>query len=316
LSKSQAVQASNLLHEYPVRGKGTPRRALDGVSFDVQRGEVFALLGPNGGGKTTLFKILSTAFLPTSGTAAVFGYDIHKQADEVRQRIGVVFQNPSLDKKLTVLENLRCHGQLYGLRGSELRDRVAEMMERLAVADRAGHLVETLSGGLARRVELAKGLLHRPELLILDEPSVGLDPGARHDLWLYLQRLRDKEGVTILVTTHLIDEGDRSNRVLVLHQGKIVALDTPAALKEQIGGDVISIATKEPDRLIGSIKEKFGITPTSFNGTLRIEKQAGHAFISQVVDAFPDMIDAVNLSKPTLEDVFIARTGHRFWEDK
>jgi ABC-2 type transport system ATP-binding protein len=316
LSSSTAVQASSLVYEYPARGKVTARRALDGVTFDVRRGEIFALLGPNGGGKTTLFKILSTAFSPTQGTALIFGFDIQKQADEVRQRIGVVFQNPSLDKKLTVLENLRYHGQLYGLRGSELNNRVSEMMERLAVADRAKHLVETLSGGLARRVELAKGLLHRPELLILDEPSVGLDPGARHDLWLYLQRLRDKEGVTILVTTHLIDEGDRSDRVLVLNQGRIVALDTPGKLKEQIGGDVISIATKEPERLIGNIKAKFGITPTSFNGTLRIEKQAGHAFISQVVDAFPDLIEAVNLSKPTLEDVFIARTGHRFWEDK
>jgi len=316
LSSSTAVQASNLTYEYPARGKAAARRALDGVSFDVRRGEIFALLGPNGGGKTTLFKILSTAFSPTQGNASILGFDIQKQADEVRQRIGVVFQNPSLDKKLTVLENLRYHGQLYGLRGSKLNTRVSEMMERLAVADRARHLVETLSGGLARRVELAKGLLHRPELLILDEPSVGLDPGARHDLWLYLQKLREKEGVTILVTTHLIDEGDRSDRVLVLNQGKIVALDTPAKLKEQIGGDVISIATNEPERLIGGIKTKFGITPTSLNGTLRIEKQAGHAFISQVVEAFPELIEAVNLSKPTLEDVFIARTGHRFWEDK
>jgi len=316
LSSSTAVQASNLTYEYPAHGKAAARRALDGVSFDVRRGEIFALLGPNGGGKTTLFKILSTAFSPTQGNASILGFDIQKQADEVRQRIGVVFQNPSLDKKLTVLENLRYHGQLYGLRGSKLNTRVSEMMERLAVADRARHLVETLSGGLARRVELAKGLLHRPELLILDEPSVGLDPGARHDLWLYLQKLREKEGVTILVTTHLIDEGDRSDRVLVLNQGKIVALDTPAKLKEQIGGDVISIATNEPERLIGGIKTKFGITPTSLNGTLRIEKQAGHAFISQVVEAFPELIEAVNLSKPTLEDVFIARTGHRFWEDK
>jgi len=316
LSNPTAVQASNLVHEYPVRGQSAPRRALDGVSFDVRRGEIFALLGPNGGGKTTLFKILSTALVPTGGSATIFGYDLRKQADEVRRRIGVVFQAPSLDKKLTVLENLRYHGQLFGLRGAELNARVAEMMDRLAVADRANHLVETLSGGLARRVELAKGLLHRPELLILDEPSVGLDPGARHDLWIYLQKLRDKEGVTILVTTHLIDEGDRSDRVLVLNLGKIVALDTPAALKDQIGGDVISIATKEPERLTSKIREKFGITPSTLNGTLRIEKQAGHAFISQVVDAFPEMIDAVNFSKPTLEDVFIAKTGHRFWEDK
>jgi ABC-2 type transport system ATP-binding protein len=184
------------------------------------------------------------ALVPTSGTAAILGFDIRTHADEVRQRIGVVFQSPSLDKKLTVLENLKYHGQLYGIHGSRLKARVAEMMERLGVADRANHLVETLSGGLARRVELAKGLLHQPQLLILDEPSVGLDPGARHDLWLYLQKLREKEGVTILVTTHLIDEGDRSDRVLVLNLGKIVAFDTPTALKDQIGGDVISITTK------------------------------------------------------------------------
>jgi ABC-2 type transport system ATP-binding protein len=316
LSDSPAVQASNLIHEYPVRGQATPRRALDGVRFDVRRGEIFALLGPNGGGKTTLFKILSTALVPTSGTAAIFGFDVRQQADDVRQHIGVVFQSPSLDKKLTVLENLRYHGQLYGMRGSQLKARVTEMMERLGVSDRANHLVETLSGGLARRVELAKGLMHQPQLLILDEPSVGLDPGARHDLWLYLQKLRDKEGVTILVTTHLIDEGDRSDRVLVLNLGKIVAFDTPSVLKDQIGGDVISITTKDPDRLTAKIREKFGITPTSLNGTLRVEKQAGHAFISQVVEAFPDLIHAVNLSKPTLEDVFIARTGHRFWEEK
>src|SRR5687768_9788013 len=298
-----AVQALNLVHNY-----GT-RRALDGVSFDVHRGEIFALLGPNGGGKTTLFKILSTALLPSGGSARIFDLDVREKADDVRRRIGVVFQSPSLDKKLTVLENLRYHGQFYGLRGSALTSRVNEMMERLAIADRAGNLVETLSGGLARRVELAKGLLHRPELLILDEPSVGLDPGARHDLWLYLQKLRDDEGVTILVTTHLVDEGDRSHRVLILNQGKVVALDTPAALKDQIGGDVIAIHSRQTESLSALIRERFGVTPSVFNGTLRIEKEKGHMFINEVVDAFPGMIDSVSFSKPTLEDVFIARTG-------
>lgn len=315
MSTTTAVQASQLVYEYKAaRGQQKPRRALDGVSFDVRRGEIFALLGPNGGGKTTLFKILSTALTPLSGTASVFGFDIRTQANEVRRHIGVVFQSPSLDKKLTVLENLRYHGQLYGLRGSALNSRINEMMEHLAIADRAGHLVETLSGGLARRVELAKGLLHRPELVILDEPSVGLDPGARHDLWRYLQNLRANEGMTVLVTTHLVDEGDRSDRVLVLNEGKIVALDTPNALKEEIGGDVITIATREPAQLSGKIQERFGVTAASFNGSLRIERQQGHAFIGQLVEAFPELIDAVNLSKPTLEDVFIARTGHRFWE--
>jgi ABC-2 type transport system ATP-binding protein len=309
MSAESAVEVIHVSHDYGAR------KALSDVSFDVRRGEIFALLGPNGGGKTTLFKILSTSIAPTSGTARIFGYDVRTQADEVRRRIGIVFQNPSLDKKLTVLENLRYHGQLYGLRGKELSSRVQEMMERLAVADRANHLVETLSGGLARRVELAKGLLHRPHLLILDEPSVGLDPGARRDLWLYLQRLREKDGVTILATTHLIDEADRSNRVLVLNLGQVVALGTPDSLKDQIGGDVIAIATKEPERLKTLIHEKFGLTPTVLNGGLRIEKQQGHAFMSQMVDAFSDMIDSVTLSKPTLEDVFIARTGHRFWEE-
>ncbi len=310
MNKEAAVQVLNLTHDYG------SRRALSNVSFEVQRGEIFALLGPNGGGKTTLFKILSTALIPKDGTAKIVGFDIRTQANEVRSRIGVVFQNPSLDKKLTVLENLRYHGQLYGLRGKTLADRVNEMMERLMIADRAASRVETLSGGLARRVELAKGLLHRPEVLILDEPSVGLDPGARRDLWLYLQKLREKENVTVLVTTHLIDEGDRSDHVLILNLGQVVAFGTPESLKKEIGGDVIAISTKEPEKLSAAIREKFSIEPTVLNGSLRVEKQQGHTFISHIVDAFPDLIDSVSLSRPTLEDVFIARTGHRFWEDQ
>jgi len=310
LSNAAAVQVLNLTHNYG------DRKALNGVSFEVQRGEIFALLGPNGGGKTTLFKILSTAITPSGGTAMIMGFDIRTQATDVRRRIGIVFQNPSLDKKLTVLENLRYHGQLYGLRGAALTDRVNEMMDRLMIADRAANLVETLSGGLARRVELAKGLLHRPEVLILDEPSVGLDPGARRDLWLYLQKLREKENVTILVTTHLVDEGDRSDHVLVLNLGQVVAIGTPESLKREIGGDVISITTRDAEKLSAAIQQKFSVRPTIVNGTLRVEKEQGHTFIGHVVDAFPEMVDAVSLSKPTLEDVFIARTGHRFWEDQ
>jgi ABC-2 type transport system ATP-binding protein len=309
MSTQIAVQALNITHNYG------ERTALSDVTFDVKRGEIFGLLGPNGGGKTTLFKILSTSFPPTRGSAKIFDLDVQKQADDVRRLIGVVFQSPSLDKKLTVLENLLYHGQLYCLTGKPLKDRVQEMMDRLMVSDRAGNLVETLSGGLARRVELAKGLLHRPKLLILDEPSVGLDPGARRDLWLYLQRLRDKDGVTILVTTHLIDEADRCDRVLILNQGKVVGLGTPESLKQEIGGDVITITSKDPEKLRVAITQKFRVEPTVMNGKLRFEKEQGHAFIAQVVDAFSDMIDSVSLSKPTLEDVFIARTGHRFWEE-
>jgi ABC-2 type transport system ATP-binding protein len=309
MSANSAVHVRDLGYSYG------SRKALDRITFDVRMGELFGFLGPNGGGKTTLFKILSTSFEASSGDARIFGLDVRTQADAVRQRIGVVFQNPSLDKKLTVSENLRHHGHLYGLRGSDLSTRIDEMMDRLAIADRAHSLVETLSGGLQRRVELAKGLLHRPELLILDEPSAGLDPGARRDLWLYLQRLRDKDGVTVLVTTHLVDEADRCDRVLILNQGLVVAIDSPDALKEEIGGDVIVISSREPERLRDLISDKLGIKAIVLNGRVRVERELGHRLVSQIVEAFSDMIDSVTLSKPTLEDVFIARTGHRFWND-
>jgi ABC-2 type transport system ATP-binding protein len=305
-----AVQVRNLVHSYG------ERKALAGVTFEVERGEIFGLLGPNGGGKTTLFRILSTSFLPASGEALIFGSPVQTQANEIRRRIGVVFQSPSLDKKLTVRENLMHHGHLYGLRGSRLDARMSEMMDRLGVSDRADNKAETLSGGLQRRVELAKGLLHRPQLLILDEPSAGLDPGARRDLWQYLERLRAKEGVTILLTTHLIDEADRCDRVLILNQGTVVAIGSPDALKEQIGGDILLITAKEPEKLSDSIAAKFGVKPALLNGKLRIERENGHIFVSQIVEAFSSMIDTVTLSKPTLEDVFIDRTGHRFWEDQ
>jgi ABC-2 type transport system ATP-binding protein len=303
------VEVEDLSHSY------NGHRALAGVTFDVTRGEIFGLLGPNGGGKTTLFRVLSTLFPPSSGSATVLGLDILKQASKVRERLGVVFQNPSLDIKLTVAENLVHQGHLYGLRGRPLRARVDEMMERLRITDRASDLVETLSGGLRRRVELAKGMLHEPELLILDEPSVGLDPGARHDLWQYLEELRDSGKVTILVTTHLIDEADRCDRVLILHKGEVVGRGSPAGLKNKIGGDIIALTTTDPDALRTKISEKFDLQPVVLDGTVRIEKQNGHEFIARLIEAFPGMIDTVTLAKPTLEDVFIDRTGHRFWEE-
>ena len=303
------VKVEDLSHSY------NGHKALSGLTFDVTEGEIFGLLGPNGGGKTTLFRILSTLFPPSSGSATVLGLDILKSASKVRQRLGVVFQSPSLDIKLTVAENLAHQGHLYGLRGRPLRARIDEMMERLRITDRASDLVETLSGGLRRRVELAKGMLHGPELLILDEPSVGLDPGARHDLWQYLEQLRDSGNVTILVTTHLIDEADRCDRVLILHKGEVVGRGSPATLKEKIGGDIIALTTSDPEELRSRISGRFDLEPVVLDGTVRIEKQNGHEFIAQLIEAFPGMIDSVTLAKPTLEDVFIDRTGHRFWEE-
>ena len=304
------VDVRNVCHSYGAHP------ALQDVSFAVEQAEIFALLGPNGGGKTTLFRILSTLFPPDRGSARIFDADIRTQAAEVRRNIGVVFQNPSLDGKLTVRENLIHQGHLFGMHGRSLRTRIAAMMERLRIADRSGHLVQTLSGGLQRRVELAKGLLHGPRLLILDEPSAGLDPGARHDLWEYLERLRDEEQVTILVTTHLIDEADRASRVLILNKGTVVATGSPHTLKQRIGGDIIAVTSIDAERLRDRVAEKFGLQPVLLNGSLRIEKVDGHRFIATLIESFPGMIDTVTLAKPTLEDVFIDCTGHRLWEDE
>jgi len=203
------------------------RTALKGISFDVAAGEIFGLLGSNGSGKTTLFRILSTLMLPASGRALVSGFDSTKQPDEVRRRIGVVFQSKSVDLKLTAAENLWHQGHLYGLRGAALKSRIQEMLERVALADRAKDKVETFSGGMQRRVELAKGLMHRPSVLLLDEPTTGLDPGARRDLWLYLDELRTQEKVSIIVTTHLMEEAEYCDRLAILTWVRLLAWERP-----------------------------------------------------------------------------------------
>jgi ABC-2 type transport system ATP-binding protein len=291
------------------------RAALSGVSFRVEAGEIFGILGPNGGGKTTLFRILSTLAVPHGGSARILGYDLATERAAVRQRLGVVFQNPSLDGKLTVAENLRYHGMLFGLRGAALRTKAKQALEHLALGDRANDYVETLSGGLRRRVELAKGLLTEPQLLVLDEPSTGLDPGARIDLWRYLRELRDTRGTTVLLTTHLMDEAEQCDRLAILDRGRIVSIGTPDALRKRIGGDIVTIRTDDPAALAEKIFRRFGERPTTLGETLRLERTDGHIFIRQLVEAFPAEVTGVSLGKPTLEDVFVHETGHRFWGD-
>lgn len=302
-----AVVVDDLRHRYG------DREALSGVTLSVARGEIFGLLGPNGGGKTTLFKIMSTLLLAGGGRVTVFGHDLAHEAAHVRRHLGVVFQHPSLDPKLTVWENLRHHGHLYGLHGGTLRVRADELLDRLGLKDRARERVERLSGGLQRRVELAKALMHRPDLLLLDEPSTGLDPGARRDFIHYLGHLRSVEGVTVLLTTHVLDEAERCDRLGILHQGKLVALGTPDALKKAVGGDVVVIHSHAAEALRAKLRDRFRCDPMLVDGNLRVEMPEGHEFARAVVSVFGSEIESVSFGRPTLEDVFIHLTGYRLW---
>ena len=294
------------------------RRALDGISLEVRRGEIFCLLGPNGGGKSTLFRILATLALPDSGSAIVAGHDVLTAAPEVRARIGVVFQSPSLDGKLTILENLRCGGALYGLRGEELESRIQDSSAALNITDRLGDLVESLSGGLQRRAEIAKCLLIRPEVLLLDEPSTGLDPGARLDLWAALEDLRSRHGVTVLCTTHLMEEAARADRVGIVSGGKLVASGSPSELTSALGGDVISLGVMPgtgADHLARLLTEKTGVPASVVEGEVRLESREPYALAARVAGAFPVEIASLRIARPTLEDVFVARTGRLFADE-
>jgi ABC-2 type transport system ATP-binding protein len=288
------------------------REALRGVSFQVQPGEIVGLLGPNGGGKTTLFRILTTLLTPTSGTVLVDGVDVGERPADVRRRLGVVFQAPALDPALTVAENLRHHGHLYGLRGAALGHRIASVLETLRLADRARDVVRTLSGGLQRRVELAKSLLHEPQVLALDEPSTGLDPGARRDVWEHLTGLRERSAATVLLTTHLMDEAAQCDRVAILHRGQLVAMGTPEQLVATVGGDVVWISTRDAGVVAARLRSGFGLRADVVEGRVRIERERGHELLPQIIEAFPGEIDAASFSRPTLDDVFVHHTGQRF----
>jgi ABC-2 type transport system ATP-binding protein len=309
-----ALDVQNLTHVYPASGRNESRTALSDLSFSIQSGEIFGLLGPNGGGKTTLFRILSTALRPTQGDALIFGSSVAREPAGVRRKIGIVFQSPGLDKKLTVRENLIHQGHLYGLRGKNLLGRIDGLLSRFKLADRAENIVESLSGGLQRRVEIAKGLIHKPDFLMMDEPTTGLDPGSRRDVWAYLSELK-KEGMTILLTTHLMEEAEHCDRLLLVNEGRRVALGAPGELRSQIGGDVISVRAEDPESLAQKIQAKFNVSAQVVDRVVRIEKQQGHAFIPALVEAFPGIIESVTLGKPTLEDVFIHLTGHHLWQE-
>jgi ABC-2 type transport system ATP-binding protein len=303
------VEIDHLNHSY---GK---RAALVDLSLNVRRGEIFGFLGPNGSGKTTLFRILCTLIAAPPGTVKMFDLDLARNRDEIRRHLGVVFQSASLDKQFTADENLRQQGHLYGLRGAELSRRIDALLERVNLLDRRHERVEGFSGGMRRKVELAKGMLNRPRVLLLDEPSTGLDPAARIDMWNYLTEVQRSDGVTILLTTHLMDEADRCSRLAIMDRGRLAACDTPAALKDKIGGDVISLTTTQPSQVVEIIRAKFQLETETVNGVVRLERPRGHEFVPQLIEALPGLIESVSVGKPTLEDVFIHVTG-RFFRDE
>ena len=336
MDAAPAIVVESLSHQYPAapragrrrRGRDEPaeprrERALDDVDFCVQPGEIFGILGPNGGGKTTLFRILSTLLRPTIGAVRIFGHDCVTEPDTVRRFLGVVFQTPSLDLQLTAEENLLHQGHLYGLRGAELRDRIDRVLVDVGLSQRGDERVGVYSGGMRRRVELAKAVLHQPRLLLLDEPATGLDPGARHDVWQRLKNLRDEQGVTVVLTTHLMDEAERCDRLAVLHQGRLAAVDTPGNLMSRIGGDVIAVEPTDranAERLRAHIDERFGPwehkAPVVVDHTVFIEKADGPAFVATLAAALAGEARSITVGRPSLEDAFLHLTGHLLHETR
>ena len=289
------------------------KAALAGISFDVPSASIFGLLGPNGSGKTTLFRILSTLLVPEDGSIKIFGIDVVKQPLEARKQIGVVFQSQSLDNRLTVQENLVHQGHMYGMRGEILSQRIDEVLERVRLTDRRKERIATLSGGLRRRADLAKGLLHSPRLLLLDEPSTGVDPNARLAFWQYLEELRASESVTVLLTTHLMDEASGCDHLVILDEGHLIREGTPSELTSEVGGEVVVLVTSTPAEIISVLNQQFSVQDVNVDGNvIRFEHPEAAKWAVKLMHGFEDSIESVKISKPSLEDVFIHHTGHGF----
>ncbi len=284
--------------------------AVRGVSFSVAAGEIFGFLGPNGAGKTTTIKMLATLLRPTTGRATLAGHDVVAHPADVRRAIGIVFQDPSLDNRLTAEQNLRFHAMLYGVPAREVDARLAEVLAMVELQDRRRAAVATYSGGMKRRLEIARGLLHKPRVLFLDEPTLGLDLQTRNHIWSYVVELRRYQGVTVFMTTHYIEESEHCDRIAIIDGGRIVALDTPDALRRQVGGDVITITSPDAASLAGHIAARFGGGVRVTDEQVVVEQEHGAEFVPRVVAAFPALVVAVSVKRPTLDDVFLKLTGH------
>jgi len=283
--------------------------AVRGIEFDVAAGEVFGFLGPNGAGKSTTIKMLCTLVRPTAGTARVAGHDVIRERDEVRRNIGLVFQDPTLDDYLSAEQNLRFHAELYGMPRDLLPDRSREVLDLVGLWDRRTNLVSTYSGGMKRRLEIARGLLHLPRVLFLDEPTVGLDPQTRTTIWSYIEELRRREDITIFLTTHYMDEAEHCDRIAIIDDGRLVVLDTPEALKAGVGKDRVQIQTADDPAAIARLRERFGIEAAVHDDAVTFAVAGGERFVPELFAELGVPIQSVNVARPSLDDVFLAHTG-------
>jgi ABC-2 type transport system ATP-binding protein len=310
---SQPLPASALLDQ-AVAVDGLVKRygeleAVRGISFSVRSGETYGFLGPNGAGKSTTINMLCTLVRPTAGSALVAGHDVVRERDEVRRNIGLVFQDTTLDGYLTADENLRLHAELYGMPRSAVAERQRQVMEMVGLWERRASLVGTYSGGMKRRLEIARGLLHSPRVLFLDEPTVGLDPQTRSSIWSYISELKRDEEITIFMTTHYMDEAEYCDRIAIMDQGTIVALDSPEALKASVGTDRVQIQTADDEAAIAALRERFGLEAVVAEGAVTFAVAEGEQFIPRLFAELGQAIRSVNVSRPSLDDVFMSYTG-------
>jgi ABC-2 type transport system ATP-binding protein len=283
--------------------------AVRGVSFDVAAGEIFGFLGPNGAGKTTTINMLCTLARPSSGSASVAGYDVMRERDDVRRHIGLVFQDQTLDGYLTAEQNLRMHAELYGVDSKLVDQRMRQVLEMVGLWERRDGQVLTFSGGMRRRLEIARGFLHSPRVLFLDEPTIGLDPQTRRSIWRYIRALQRAEQITIFMTTHYMDEAEFCDRIAIMDQGVIVVLDTPDALKAQVGADRVTIDTEDNDLAVATLAERFGVEAQVAEGAVTFYVPSGEQFVPRLFADLGVAIGSVSVSRPTLDDVFMAYTG-------
>lgn len=290
--------------------------AVNRISFQVEPGEVFGFLGPNGAGKTTTVRMLCTLTRPDSGTARVAGADIAREQSRVRRSIGIIFQDPSLDDRLTAAENLRFHAMVYRVPRHEISRRIAEGLEWMELAGRAGDLVRNFSGGMKRRLEICRGLLHEPRVLFLDEPTLGLDPQTRARIWERLLQIRRDRGTTLFLTTHYMDEAEFCDRIAIIDHGRIIALDTPAALKARVKGDIIRLRTQDNPQAAAEIAARYSIAPTADSGLIHFEIANGAEFLPRLIRELPVPVLTVTLQPPTLDDVFLKLTGREIRDEE